>query len=343
MQENLVNGSFHGVIEDLGSPEAQAFVHQNGNGSYRSCLLASLLFLILGTGCSVQKYAINKLGDALAQSGTTFASDEDPELVRQAIPFSLKLVESLLAESPRHEGLLLAASRGFTQYSYAFVQQEADEIEEKDLTAATELRNRAKRLYLRARNYGLRGLETRHANFEAALRKEPQSALRAANRQDVSLMYWTAASWASAISLSKDNPDLIADLPIVEALVDRTLQLEEDFDQGALHSLLVSFETARHGAEGDPLARAKKHFDRAMALSKGQMVSPLVSLAETVSVKKQNVQQFRELLNQALSINVDLRPEWRLENLVMQRRARWLLARTDQLFLVVEPQEEKAK
>jgi TRAP transporter T-component len=88
-------------------------------------LLLGLTFAT-ATGC-VRRYAINKLGDALARSGDVYASDNDPELIQSA-PFSLKLIESLVAESPRHSGLLLAAARGFTQYAYAFVQEQADEM-----------------------------------------------------------------------------------------------------------------------------------------------------------------------------------------------------------------------
>ena len=97
-------------------------------------LMILAVFSLVLTGCSIKKIAINKLGDALAESGTTYASDNDPELIRGALPFSLKLIESILAESPRHRGLLLAASSGFTQYSYAFVRQDADEMEEVDFT-----------------------------------------------------------------------------------------------------------------------------------------------------------------------------------------------------------------
>src|SRR5258706_4083842 len=113
-----------------------------------------LLVFVFSAGCSVRRYAINKLGDALADTGTTFASDDDPELIRGALPFSLKLIESLLRESPRHRGLLLAAASGFTQYGYAFVQQEADEMEPRDLGEAGRLRTRARRIYLPAKNYG---------------------------------------------------------------------------------------------------------------------------------------------------------------------------------------------
>src|SRR5512141_2634114 len=103
------------------------------NALIRALWLMMLCLAMLGSGCSLRRMAVNKVGDALAGSGTTFASDDDPELVKAAAPFSLKLMESLLNENPRHEGVLLAAASGFTQYGYAFVQQEADELEDKDL------------------------------------------------------------------------------------------------------------------------------------------------------------------------------------------------------------------
>src|ERR1051326_1848397 len=143
----------------------------NANSRFLPPKLASaflLAALIVAPGCSIKRLAVNKLGDALAGGGATFASDDDPELIRAAVPFSLKLMESLLAESPKHKGLLFAASSGFTQYGYAFVQQDAEELEEKDVAAALEMRQRARRLYLRARNYALRGLESAHPGFTNA-------------------------------------------------------------------------------------------------------------------------------------------------------------------------------
>src|ERR1041384_8167977 len=94
------------------------------------------LVALLASGWSIKRLTVNKIGNALASGGSTFASDDDPELVKAAVAFSLKVMESLLAESPNHKGLLVASSRGFTQYAYAFVQEDADELEDKDLTAA---------------------------------------------------------------------------------------------------------------------------------------------------------------------------------------------------------------
>ena len=296
---------------------------------------------VMGSGCSIKRLAVKKVGDALAGSGTTFASDDDPELVKAAVPFSLKLMEGLLNENPRHEGLLLATASGFTEYAYAFVQQDADEMEDKDLAAAEEMRGRARRLYLRARNYGLRGLAVRHPGFERALRAEPKQAVRLATVKDVPLLYWTALSWAGAISLSKDNPDLIGDMPVIEAMMDRALALDEAFDNGAIHTYLITYEMSRPGGTGDPAARSREHFERALALTKGLEAGPMVSFAEAVCVQKQDLKQFEALLQQALTINLDVKPECRLVNLVMQRRAKWLLSRTDQLFLRASPAERK--
>ena len=299
-------------------------------------MLAALLFaaaLLPAGGCSVRKFAINKLGDSLANSGTTFAADNDPDFVGQAVPFSLKLIEGLLAESPKHRGLLFAAASGFTQYSYVYVQQPADEIESEDLEKSTALRIRARNLYLRARDYGLRGLEAKHANFTTALRQNPPDALRNAKKPDLPLLYWTAVSWGAAISLSKDHPEIVAEQPQVEAMIDRAYELDRDFDRGVIDQFLIAYEASRHGAKGDFAARCKEHFDRAVRLSDGQLASPYVSFAESVSIQKQNRQEFESLLHQALAVDPDAHPEWRLSNLIMQRRARWLLSREDELFL----------
>ena len=197
---------------------------RTGTKGLRALLVLLLLAWSAGSGCSLlRRSALTQVANSVAGSGTTFASDEDPDLVRAAAPFSLKLMESLLAETPQHRGLLSAAASGFTQYAFAFVQQEADELEARDLAAAEALWTRARRLYLRAHTYGLRGLEVEHPGFPNALLANPRAAVRTATKADVPLLYWTAAAWAAAISLSKDNPELVAQIPAMEALMDLSL------------------------------------------------------------------------------------------------------------------------
>jgi predicted anti-sigma-YlaC factor YlaD len=296
---------------------------------------ARLIVLVLALaagGCSFNTIVANRMGDALASSGSGFGSDDDPELIGGAVPFSLKLMESVLAETPNHRGLLLALTQGFVQYSYAFVEMPADEVEDRNLAFARTQRERARRLYLRARNYGVRGLETAYPGMGKALREDPVRAVAETTAEDVPLLYWTGLAWAAAISLSKDDPFTVSQLPIMEALVRRALELNPDYDYGAIHVFMITYEMTRAGMSPDAAAAARRHFTRAVELTGGKQASPYVTLAEAASVQERNRKEFEQLLQQALQVDSDARPEWRLVNTVMQRRARWLLTRTDTLF-----------
>ncbi len=290
---------------------------------------------LIAAGCSsLQRLAVNKAGDALAQGGSVYAGDDDPELVWQAVPFGLKTIESLLAQSPRHQGLLLAAASGFTEYAYGALQQEADFVEAKDLARATELRNRARKLYLRALGYGFRGLEVQLSDLRRQLQADPDPAhaLAGTTKGQVPLLYWTGAAWGAAIAISKDDPELTADQSRAAGLIQRGLALDEGFEAGAGHDFMIAYEGGR-ASVGGSIEKARRHLQRALELSHGHRAAPLVSFAEAVSVGRQDKAEFKQLLGQALAVDVDAAPELRLANLLAQRRARWLLGRLDELFV----------
>lgn len=297
--------------------------------------LTLLLLALVFTGCAaLQRAALNKAGDALATGGTVYASDDDPELVWQAVPFGLKSIESLLAQAPRHQGLLLAAASGFTEYAYGALQQDADFVEAKDLARATELRNRARKLYLRALGYGFRGLEVQLPDLRRRLQSDPDPAhaLAGTTKAQAPLLYWTGAAWGAAIAISKDDPELTADQSRAAALIQRGLVLDEGFEAGAGHDFMIAYEGGR-AAVGGSIEEARRHLRRALELSHGHRAAPLVSFAEAVSVARQDKAEFKQLLGQALAVDVDAAPDFRLANLLAQRRARWLLGRVADLFV----------
>jgi len=301
----------------------------------RSTLIPGLVLVLAAlshaTGCT--RLVASSMGDALAEDSLVYAGDEDVELVGAAIPFGLKTIETLLVQVPDHRGLLTAAVRGFTQYAYVYVQLPADELEERDVAAAYDQRARARRLYLRARNYGLRGLGFGHEDGLAQLRGEPRTALAGMGDENLETLYWTGIAWSAAIALGKDQPALIADLPVVDAIVARATALDPDFDHGGLQTFLISYAMGRPGADAEAAMIAYQHFQRAVELSGGQRVAPYVAMAESVTIARRQRPAFENLLVQALAVDADERAEWRLANHVMQRRARWLLARTDTFFL----------
>lgn len=297
-----------------------------------TAIALSAAFLL--SGCSIKNFAIKEIGTALSEgTGSAFAEEADVEFAGQAIPFSLKLVESLLHEQPDNPEMLLAAASGFTQYSKVWVEQPADFIEEDDFPEAQRQRDRAKAFYLRAYDYGMHGLEVGHPGFSAKLSADAESAVVELGVADISLAYWTAASLGSAISLSRTDPEMIARLASVEAMAGRAFELDPDWNNGALHEMMMSLELSKTSHDGNSRARVFQHFQRALQLTHERSAGPYVTLAESISIQEQNREQFVSLLNKALAIDPDSFPENRLANLVAQQRANWLLSRVDDLFL----------
>jgi predicted anti-sigma-YlaC factor YlaD len=303
----------------------------------RTTLLCMLV--LTSAGCSLRTIAVNTVGNALASGNSVYESDSDLDLVGAALPFGLKLTESLLAESPRHQGLLLTACRGFTMYSYAFVAYDAERLTEEDLDRARALRLRARRLYLRAADYGFRALELRYPGFAQALTVDPRQTVRRigpkSGSRDVPLLYWTAAAIGLAASVSIDDAALLARLPEVEAMLDRAIELDDAWEDGALHEFKLMVAAARPRGAVDR-AELEAHYARALTLSRGRSAGLFVAYAEAVLLPAQDKAEFRAVLERALAIDADQQPQDRLATLVSQRRARWLLGRIDDLILAEE-------
>jgi predicted anti-sigma-YlaC factor YlaD len=161
---------------------------------------------------------------------------------------------------------------------------------------------------------------------------DPVPALTPARQADVPMLYWTAASWGAAISLGLDQPDLAVDFPVVRALAERALALDETWSKGAIHELMISLDSLPEALGGNP-DRARQHFDRAVALQKGLSPGPYVALATGVAVPARNRAEFESLLNKALAVDPGDDMSGRLATLITQRRARALLDQVDARFV----------
>ena len=276
--------------------------------------------------------AVKTVANTLSAPGDVFTRDDDPELIRDATPFALKLYESLLESVPNHVPLLISTCGGFTQYGYAFLEAEADSLDASRRAEAIALRERALKHYLRGRGYCLRAVDVRFGKgTSAALLQNPETAIAKARKDDVPLLYWTAAAWGSAISLGIDRPDLAVDFPTVRALADRALALDPAWSRGSIYELMITLDSLPEALGGDP-ARAVDHFKKAIEIQKGLSPGPYVSLAMGVAVPSQDRQEFERLLKEALAIDPEKDPSNRLPTLVYQRRARVLLERIDEKF-----------
>ena len=294
---------------------------------FRPAGLLALLMIFSLTGCSPRQMVIGSLADSLASQGQAVETDLD--LVRDASPFYLKLSESVLREQPGHAALAESVAAGFTQYAYAFVAFEADRIESKDAREAERLRARAAKLYQRAQRHAMTALEHNHPGLLAALRDTTTNPMPALKPEQVGLAYWTAAAWGGWISLSKDNPDVVADLPLAVRLASLAWHTDPNWGQGTLTGLLATFESSRAG--GQP-AQALDWFDQAITQAQGHSAGALLGKAEGYALPAGNRAMFEQLINQALAVREAPDSALSLPNEVMRRRAAWLLENVDDLF-----------
>ena len=242
----------------------------------------------------LKRKAVGMVAETLASSGDVFTRDDDLELVGEAIPFGLKLYESLLDSAPKNKDLLIATCSNFTQYGVAYIETDALVLgQAQHHDEVVHLNARALKLYLRAKGYCERAMEVRFPGIMQKLPADPVGALAKAEKKDVPLLYWMAASWGSAIALGVDRPDLVIDMPTVRALADRAIALDETWSRGTLHEMFVSLDSLPPALGGNP-ERARMHFTRAVELQKGLSPGPYVALALGVAVPAQDRAEYRE-------------------------------------------------
>ncbi len=285
--------------------------------------LATALLLLALSACSARHLLVQGMAGELAAQGQ--APEDDLVLAREASAFYLKLSEALLREVPDNLPLSESVATGFTQYAYAFVAFEAERLDGTDSRAAQALRLRAARLYARAHRHAMEALERSQPGFGLALQDPNASQWPRLKPTEIGLAYWGAASWGGLISMSKDQPDTVADLPLAIRLASLAYAQQPDYGQGALAGLMASFELARPGGSQ---AQALRYFDQSIALSAGS-AGPLVAKAEGVAQPAGDRAAFDALMQQALAVAA-AHPG--LQNSVMRERALWLQAHADDLF-----------
>ena len=273
-------------------------------------------------------------------TGDVFTRDDDPELVRDAIPFALKLYESLLESVPKHVPLLdrdlqrLHAVRA-TRSSRPTRTFSA----RRTTTKSKALRDRALKLYLRAKDYCLRAHRgaLRHGHQPRSSSQDPAAGAREGKERRTCRCSTgrrrRGARRSRSASISRTSS---IDLPTVRALAERALALDETWSNGALPR---ADDHARQPARGARRQRRRARASTSSARSniqKGLSPGPYVALATGVSVPAQDRAEF-ETAAQGRARDRSGEGSRRIASstLITQRRARALLAQIDDAVLEV--------
>lgn len=303
---------------------------------------AALLLLAapLLAGCSlVTGVAVNSLAEVLAEGEAVYRSDEDLELVGSALAFNLKTLETLLLANPEHDGMLLSAAKGFLLYTYGFVEPQRFDLDFTQFEEEQAIRARAARLYARAADFGMRGLELRHPGIRERLRRAPEGAAAELETEDAALALWTGTALGGRIGMATDDPEATADLSVVGALLDASRRLDDSVDDGVVYDYLSVYEVARVGGS---MERAREHYERSLAVGAERLPVVWSTWAETGSVANGDHEEFDALLRRTLDFDLDSEPGGRLLNRIAQERAAWLLRNREDYFLDILPAEGRS-
>ncbi|MCP4217646.1 MAG: hypothetical protein GY765_23590, partial [bacterium] len=258
-----------------------------------------------------------------------------------ALPFAIKMYESLLASMPGHAGLQLQTGSLYVMFANAFIQTPAEMLPEiRDEEKEFQLM-RAKNLYLRGRDIMMNGLDKRYPGFLYRIKKKKYAeALGPLKKKEIDFLYWSAAGWLAAFALEPFDMKLGMTIPGATAMMEHVRKLDPEYGNGAIHDFYVLFYGAMPDHMGGDFAKARESYKKAVEASGGRNTSPHLSLATTVSVQKQNIAEFKELLNQVLAIDPDSDPDNRLVNTINQRKAQWLLDHIADYFLEADDDDD---
>ena len=303
----------------------------------RIVFLGLLCILPFLTSCSINKIAVNAVSNLLTGTGSAdvFTTDNDPELVGDALPFAIKLYETLLSQNPDHQGLMLTTGSLFVMYANAFVQGPAEMLDPVgyyyERTEATE---RAKKLYLRGNALLSTALDKKFPGFSKATVEDGslEGFLKKCKKDDVSLLYWTVAGGIAAYSLDVFDFDLGSHIPEWDAMLARAYELDSEFNNGAIDELYIMYYAALPEHIGGDKDKAEIHFVRALEKSNYLSAGPYVSYAKSICIPAQDYDAFEDNLQKALAIDPDANPSSRLVNTLAQRKARFLLDTADEYF-----------
>lgn len=287
---------------------------------YLTRLTALIGILMLLTACSMGQMVVRSSQTILDSGVESMNRETDLQLARDAMPANLKLVEGMLIEDPNNNELRLFAAEGFYGYSYGFIEME-DPL-------------RAKLLYRRCYSHAQRALKQAGIDIdpESATHEAVETAVSKAGKKAVPALFWTANCLGKWIDLSRDDLSLVASLSNVAILMQRVIDLDDEFYFGSAHIFFGAYYGGRSPLLGGDFSRSEAEFQRAAEINDNKLLIVNLLQAEFLDRQRLDQQAFHNRLVAIIEAPENLYPEMALVNGIAKQRAALLLDYEDEWF-----------
>ena len=302
-------------------------------------VLLAILVVSWFWGCSTRKLMVAEMTGLMETGAAAMEVNGDLDMLQQALPANIQLMEALLASDPQNERLLVLLARLYGSYAFLFIDGRLETLElagpqpSGDASAAGALKERAQNFYARGRDYALRALEIDHPYASERLRQVPASAafVQSLQVKDLPAIFWYGFNLSGLIHHNRDSVGIIARAHLVEKSMRRALELQPDFYHGNAHLVLMVYYASRSPMMGGNPDLAEAHYRQLKALNGDGLLLTDLFYARYVLVQKQDRRHYEKLLK-TIAENPDPDPRFRLFNRVAGDRARVYLAAADRLF-----------
>ena len=291
------------------------------NGSHHRTWIFFFLCLpfLLPACLPNKKLTVGATATLLEGVARASSQQSDLRILREGMPAYLMLIDGMIQVWPDNGRLLIAGAQSYSSFASLFVEDQDKEY--------------ANLLYARGKRYALRSLETR--GFKEPLQRpfdEFREGLKRLGKKDVPYLFWAGTCWVNWIRLNLDSMEAMSELPRVEWMMKRVLELDEGFYYGGPHLFMGIWLASRPKIAGGDLKKAQGHFLKALDLGQGKFLMAYVYYAKYYAQKTMDKGLFTSTLQKVLEIPAETSPDLVLINTVAKRQAKELLSRVGEYF-----------
>lgn len=284
----------------------------------RALLVAGLS--LLATGC-IDRMILDGTLKSTRDASKAFDTLSDLEVAKLGAGSSLVQLEGMQVLAPDNEDALFLLTQSWTGYGSAFIEDEWEQAYDRgDDDAETVQARRAADAYARAVRFGTLLLEQRHPGFVAAQKNYDtmKAYLAPFEKADAENLLWLGLAWLSRGGVAAERPEVVAELFVGVALLERSVELDETLAYATGLAALGAYHARAPDAE---LEQGKAQFERALALTGRKALTVQVMYAQNWACQAHDDAAYRTLLDEVLAAPEDVLPEQQLENVIARRKA----------------------